>query len=387
MNRRTLALTTLCVSLLAPSLGAQGTSRIEHTIRSAHPEEERQFTVQLPPSYQSHPEHRYPVLYLLDGENNLDYTEAVATFLAQNALVPELIVVALQAGVTRTRDYLPPNATPGAPSGQADQFLAYLIQELVPFVTEHYRAAPLRILSGHSFGGLLVTYAMVEHPGTFQAYLTQSPYLDHAIGGPLLERATEVLATPPTARTFYYMNIGEEPDLDQGFSRMEMILQGATSDSLVWFAGREVGKTHMTTRLVGQYDGLARFFAKDWPQSREELMKGGFAGLQSHIDALSAKYGYPVLYNEQLFQQATQSFLSRQDVTSATASAQLYARQYPQSPVAHFLRGVALASGGKRAEAAVAMDTAVRLYEADPQPRLKAMYENMKQMQQRLGGT
>ncbi len=388
MNLTKMILAAICVPLLSLPASAQESSRIEHSIRSTHLGQERTVTVQLPPSYYTQTEHDYPVLYLLDGEHNLSYSQAVADFLAQNALVPEIIIVAMHSGATRGRDYRPEYAAGNGAgvSGRADQFLEYLDRELVPFVEANYRAAPLRLISGHSLGGVFVTYAMVERPQVFQAYLTQSPYLDQTIGGPLLERVADALASSPQLAVFYYMNVGDEPDLEQNFERMEAILGAASSDSFVWFAEREAGKTHMTTRLVGQYEALARFFAGDWPLSQEKLIGGGYAGLESHIDALSMKYGYPVLYNEQVFQQATQKFLSQQDLPSATGSARLYARQYPTSPVAHFLVGVTLARGGEREAAVEAIETAIGLYENDPKPDLAPLYENMKRLQQQLAG-
>lgn len=378
----------LCLLVLSPPASAQEASRIDHSIQSAYPEQERTFTVQLPGSYETQPDFAYPVLYVLDGENNLDFSVAVAEFLEQNSLVPELIIVGVHSNATRDRDYLPPNDAAGQPSGQADQFLKYLRTELVPFVEENYRAAPLRLISGHSYGGAFVTYAMVERPDMFRAYLTQSPFLAQGIADPLLAQVSEALSTTPPLNAFFYMNVGDEPALEPGFTRMEEILDASTAESFAWFAKHEAGKTHMTTRMVGQYDGLERFFARDWSLSRavEVMVSGGSTALESHMDRLSTEYGQEILYGEEAFQQTTQGFLSQQDVPSANASAQVYVLQYPTSPIAHFLLGVTLASGGNRAAGLEAMETAIHLYESDPMPELAPLYENMKQMKQRLGG-
>ena len=377
-------LTVLFATLLSLPAIAQESPAIEHSIRSTVLEQERTFTVQLPPSYSAQTTNDYPVLYLLDGEHNLGYSAPVATFLAQNSRIPEIIIVAVHSGVTRAVDYLPEYASRNGAPGQADRFLEHLAAELIPFVEENYRAAPLRLISGHSLGGTFVTYAMVERPELFQAYLAQSPYTDEAVGAPLLERLENALETTPDLDAFYYMNLGDEPDLEPNFDRMETILGGASSDTFEWIAEREAGKTHMTTRLVGQYEALESFFVADWALSQDELTAGGAAGLEGHIERLSLKYGYPVLYNEQAFQQATQSFLSQRDLPSATAFARLYARDYAASATAHFMLGVALASAGDREAATVEINRAVALYENDPKPEQKPMYETMKQVQQQL---
>ena len=137
---------------------------------------------------------------------------------------------------------------------------------------------------------------------------------------------------------------------------------------------------------MGQHEALARFFDNDWPLSTEELTSDGSTGLESHIDRLSTKYGYPVLYSEQVFQQATQILITQQDLPGATDLARLYVRQYAGSPTAHFLLGVTLARGGERAGAVEAMETTIGLYEADPQADLRSVYEQAKQVLQQLGG-
>lgn len=388
MNPFKIVANALFVVMLSLPAHAQEASRHEHTLTSEFPSQERTFTIQLPASYDTQPDFAYPVLYVLDGENNLDYSVAVAEFLAQNALVPEMIIVGVHTNGTRDRDYLPPRDADGRPSGQADQFLRYLSEELVPFVEATYRAAPLRLISGHSFGGVFVTYAMVEHPEMFRAYLTQSPFLDRSIGGPLVERVSDVLANNPELNAFYYMNVGAEPNLEQNYRRMEGILGTASSDSFVWASSHEADKTHMTTRLVGQYEALERFFAEDWALSRavEKMVSGGTEGLDRHFDRLSRDYGHPAVYDEGAFQQTTQGFLSQQNLPYATASAQIYVRQHPASSVAHFLLGVTLASGGDQEKGLEVIETAIQLFEADPTPEMQPVYEQMKQMRQRLGG-
>ncbi len=71
------ALIVLFATLLSLPASAQESSAIEHSIRSTVLEQERTFTVQLPPSYLAQTTNDYPVLYLLDGEHNLSYSEAL----------------------------------------------------------------------------------------------------------------------------------------------------------------------------------------------------------------------------------------------------------------------------------------------------------------------
>ena len=365
---------------------SQDLSQIKHTIDSAYPDQVRTYTVQLPNSYDDQSTFRYPVLYVLDGESNLDYTVAVTSYLAENALIPEMIVVGLDAGATRNIDYMPAFDANNSTSSGADLFLDYLEKELIPEVEESYRTAPLRLISGHSMGGILVTYALTERVGLFHGYLTQSPYLDTSIGIPLLAKLEASLASNKELDAYFYMNLGNEPNLEAQYVQLETILQGAESPAFEWVSHREQNENHMTTRLKGHYAALETFFASDWPLEISSLQSGGFESLENHINQLSSKYGYNILYSEQIFQQSTQQFLTMQNLPAARQAASLYVAQYETSPLAHFLLGVSLASGGQRDDALTSINTAISLYEQNPNPQLQPVYNQMKQIQMQLGG-
>lgn len=380
MRPSAFATAALSVILTLAVTASAFAKRVEHEIRSKHPRQTRVLAVHLPDSYQQS-RHHYPVLFVLDGENNLDHAVAVASFLAENGAIPEMIVIGLQAGATRSRDYLPPNDTEGAPSGRADQFLAYVETELVPFIEKTYRAAPLRLLSGHSYGGVFATYAMVEAPGLFHGILTQSPYLDEAIGSPLLARLPKGVDDAPD---FFYLSLGNEPQLEPGFDRLKAALSAEAAGDLRLAARRFPEKTHMTTRLVALYDGLETAFAADWPIAQQSLVGGRLEALEGHIGTLSKRYGYPVLYSESGMQQAVQTFLALQDWSAATGAARLYADTYRESPLAHFLLASALNASSQPGDAATAIDEAIRLYEANPTPKLASLVPAMQGLRQHL---
>jgi hypothetical protein len=118
------------------------------------------------------------VLYVLDGDAHLDLARVTAEYLSGPAgwnCIPELIVVGV-GDVDRNRDYTPTHSTK-LPNGQtlsmfetsggAAAFERFLREELSPYVENHYRTKPFRILEGHSLGGLL---ALDEMCNTNQFY-------------------------------------------------------------------------------------------------------------------------------------------------------------------------------------------------------------------------
>ncbi len=380
-----LAATTLLL-VGGPTAALQAQEGRQHTFSSGVLGEERSLTVHLPSSYDEQGGYAYPVLYLLDGHANAGYALTVSEFLAESGVAPELITVAIPAGPTRGRDYLPPNPSGDAnSSGEADRFLDHLEKEIIPFVESNYRAAPFRLVSGHSLGGVFVTHAMITRPGLFRVHLAQSPYLIEAIAAPLLERVAMSLGDR-AGSSFYYMNLGEEPNLSENYDRLRSLLATRAPGGFEWASDREDGVGHMGTRLIGHYAGLKGFFADRWTLPTATLEKDGGDALAAYVDRLNADFGYPVLIGESSLQQATQLFFSKQDIAAAGSSAELYAKYYPRSPIAHFLRANALAAGGAREEALEAVAAAISLYEAEPDESLAPLYQGMKQLRAGLGG-
>ncbi len=379
--------------LLHPTGRVHATGDVEHTLKSKILDQQRTLTVHLPSSYQQQTEFLYPVLYLLDGETNAGYAVSVSRFLAETAVTPEVITVALHAGTTRSRDYLPPNPDGAAGTGgEADRYLEHLAQELIPFIEDNYRAAPLRLISGHSMGGLLVIEALVQQPGLFEGYLAQSPYLNESIGKPLLERIGAKTAGSPTSvvdssRVFYYFNLGEEPQLAPNFDRLQGVLAESRRSGASEASGAveiEAGKGHMETRLVGYYKGLERFFADTWKFSPESLGQDGAAGFTAYVSRLNSTFGYKVLLNESVFQGAVQTLFSTQNPQGARTVGGLYVDYYPRSPIAHFLLANAQAGSGAREEALGSIGAAMSLYEAAPSTVLAPLYDAMNRLKSSL---
>ena len=73
----------LCTShvMAQPDDAVTNYSQHTHTIESSNLSEQRTVVVQLPKSYQTHPNKRYPVIYRLDGAGNLPLINAVCTSL------------------------------------------------------------------------------------------------------------------------------------------------------------------------------------------------------------------------------------------------------------------------------------------------------------------
>lgn len=152
------------------------------------------------------PAQGWPVLWLLDGEDNFAIATMTARRLARAGArsgVDPGLIVAIDSGplARRVSDYTPPApgyAIPkgfpasGLATGGADAFLDFIDRRLRPIVSKRWRVDVERqAIAGHSFGGLLGLYAMYRGRN-FSAVAAVSPSLWY--GGDVLRKAES--ATP-----------------------------------------------------------------------------------------------------------------------------------------------------------------------------------------------
>jgi uncharacterized protein len=150
--------------------------------------------------------YRLPVIYVLDGNTMFPMASQIVNLSTSfSSQLPAVLVVAIgyvsdpaltrgqnitNSVAWRNRDLTPP-LSPGrsAPQGMsvvggAPDFLAFINQDLKPFVASRYAVNPQdQTLVGHSLSGLFTIYALLNSPGSFQRYVAGSPSLfwdDHA---------------------------------------------------------------------------------------------------------------------------------------------------------------------------------------------------------------
>ncbi|CAM4287402.1 alpha/beta hydrolase [Pseudoalteromonas ostreae] len=156
------------------------------TIYSQILDENRKVFIRLPSNFE--PNKRYSLIIRTDGNFNLTQWDSV---LAELPAQQDTILVSIPNQFwtfTRNRDLVPPyarqdvNTQPRPASenatelfGKADQFLAFIENELLPYLESHYKLDNNRILSGYSAGGSFVLYTMSTKPWLFNGYFAFSP--------------------------------------------------------------------------------------------------------------------------------------------------------------------------------------------------------------------
>ena len=231
----------------------------------------RNVDIWLPPGYAEHPERRYPVIYMHDGQNLFDPStsfggvdwgvdETMTRMIEAGELRPA-IVVGVWNTPKRREEYMPQRAVTGPVPmnivGAADlvpgdivsdRYVEFLVQELKPYVDANYRTLPGRadtIVMGSSMGGLVSQYAMSRYPEVYGAAGCVSTHWP-AGNGIALDDFAAHLPDPATHR--YWFDYGTET-LDSTYEpyqlRADQILRaGGYVEGVNWVTRKYPGAEH-----------------------------------------------------------------------------------------------------------------------------------------------
>jgi predicted alpha/beta superfamily hydrolase len=169
-----------------------GHFHILRDFRSAILGNTRHIFVYLPPDYAESHRHRYPVLYMQDGQNLFDpglsfirgqdwqLDETAERLIGAREIEPLIIVGVDHAGVGRAAEYAPTRDARRAEGGHAHTYGRMLVTELKPWIDGHYRTRPDAAhtgLGGSSLGGLVTLYLGLTHSTVFGRLAVMSPSL------------------------------------------------------------------------------------------------------------------------------------------------------------------------------------------------------------------
>jgi hypothetical protein len=238
------------------------------TLHSAATGRDYDIQISLPADYGRNAAARYPVLYVLDGQWDFKLMLSIQGGLTYDRWTPQIIIVGITwAGANANYDSLraidlTPAATSRLPgSGTAPQFLAFIRDQLIPFVEATYRADPSRrILMGSSFGGLFTLYALFTDPHLFWGYMAGSPAVTYAGRvGFALEASYAASHHDLPARL--YVAVGSIEDLAAPVQELWGIIRGRHYSGLRLETRVIEGERHSGNKPEGFNRGLRYLFA------------------------------------------------------------------------------------------------------------------------------
>ncbi len=164
-----------------------------------------EYRVLLPPCYAELTDQRYPVLYLLHGQNftqeqwiDLGVAENAGKLMLAGEISPFIIVLPFDHSYKQPREY---------------RFEQVFIEQLIPEIDQNYRtlAGPgTRAIGGLSRGGAWAIYLASRHPELFGIVGAHSPAVFYSNTSALPVRLRDI---PPEQKPVFYVDAGDK-DID-----------------------------------------------------------------------------------------------------------------------------------------------------------------------------
>lgn len=176
--KRTLSIIVLLFSSAVLFAQWPSTGKVEYkTMPSKILNEDREYAVYLPKSYNTNTDRKYPVLYLLHGGggSHTDWPKQGSLEGAANQMIDaneacEMIIVCPEAGKTFMNYFNSPEW----------RYEDYFFEEMIPYIESNYRVIAdkkNRAIAGLSMGGQGTVVYASHHPELFCAAYDMSGYL------------------------------------------------------------------------------------------------------------------------------------------------------------------------------------------------------------------
>ncbi|MBZ5524038.1 MAG: hypothetical protein LAP21_17515 [Acidobacteriia bacterium] len=332
---------------------------------------------------------RYPVLYLTDGDGQINEIGGTIDFLAGENRMPPMIVVGIP-NTDRVRDLTPTRAdlkeatgtvTPFPSSGGGDKFLDFIQFELFPEIEKRYATEPFRVFAGHSLGGLMAIHALITRPDMFNAYLAVSPSLqwDNAR---TLHQAEQFFASHHDLKKALFFSLATEQGvMSDAFVELQKTLTAGAPNGFVWDSARYSDEDHSSTVLRAHYAGLRMIFA-DFRMPRDPKTgrrAGGLAEVEQYYRRLSERYGYPVS-SEGAINSLGYSLLSSKQINEAMAAFQRNVELYPESANVYDSLADGYEGAGKLELAKQSLVKCLEVATRNGDPRLPAFQKHLERI-------
>ena len=253
-----------------------------HTVHSKILNEDREISIYTPENY-AVTKTTYPVLYILDGQRYFLNGVLYQNTLKWQEKTPDFIVVGINTDNRKRRKLF---------YEEAETFIQFLEQELVPYIDKNYRTSSKRMFFGWEMGGGLGIELLARPKSIFAAYFISSP--TH-INDARLNSLQEKLIAEKNTKEFLYFTLSPlETWSKESIENLNTILEKNRPQKSNWAYKSLTEENHHSTPTVTIHQGLNRYF-NDYAYLRFKTLKefddfGGMDELKAHYKKRGKKY-------------------------------------------------------------------------------------------------
>ena len=330
--------------------------KVTDTISSKRLNEDREITIGLPPSYDKHPNQKYPILVLLDGDFLFDAFQGALSYGNYWDDLPEVIIVGIFQNKNNERETdCAVDQENGLPTEKGEAFFEFIGLELLPYVEKKYRTAPFKMIAGlDTTAGFLNCYLYKDIP-LFDAYISMSPELPTGMEEQLPDRLAAIQKP-----IFYYHSSGDG-DMKKMRKRilaLDEVAKKINKPSLNYRFDDFKGASHYSLVLNSIPSALYQIFSVYQPISTTEFNEKIAVLTSGYVDYLIQKYDVieksfalklPIRLND--FKAIEAAILKNKAYPEFEKLAQLAKKSYPKSMLADYQMGQMYEKKGETAKA------------------------------------
>lgn len=226
--------------------------------------------IHFPPGYDT-TKTKYPVLYMTDGDWNMTVAMNCFRMLRQDYTTHEPLIVGIGYGSRpnqRMRDLDPGTGGP--------KFLAFIQQEVMPFIESKYRVTNEKGLYGYSMGGMFTTYALFEHPDLFNEIFIGAPGNS---GHDLMPKAQKYFSSHHGLKAKVFLGVGSyEHNTEENIKEFKAYMDKQNCKGLELFTAITPNAGHGAALAQVMQNGMAYVYCE-----KHKPIVVPVAGLQKYV--------------------------------------------------------------------------------------------------------
>lgn len=308
--------------------------------------EDREISISLPESYERHPEKKYPLLVLLDGDYLVDPFQGALTYGAYWDDMPEVIIVGISQNKNNEReaDCAVEENTTGLPVDKGVRFFEFIGLELVPYIEKKYRISPFKIIGGHDITAGFLNFFLYKDQPLFNAYISLSPEIAIGMEKQIPERLSVI-----NQQIFYYQSTtdGDVKQMQKKIRTLDDVAKLIKKPNLNYKFDDFKGATHYSLVLHSIPSALYQFFDAYRPITMNEFNEKIVTLPSGYVDYLINKYDVlektlfikmPIRIND--FKAIEAAILKNKAYDEFDKLADLANKNYPKSMLSNYHIGM-----------------------------------------------
>jgi len=176
---------------LSQNLDSFYVSRINDTILSKYLNEKRPIEIQLPRSYDTNPEKKYPLIVVLDGDYMFNIVAGSVDYLSYWGDIPENLIVGINQKETRFKDSSVLDNITHTPITSTASFYDFIVNEVIPYFSKNYRISNFRVILGQERTANFANFFLLKKNPVFQAVISISPKMSKNMNSYLSENLSK----------------------------------------------------------------------------------------------------------------------------------------------------------------------------------------------------